>query len=410
MIVAGVMSGTSADGVDVALCRILAGRRGGDAPRVKLLGHVGAAYPKAVRAAVLNAMDAASISTADLARMNWRLGEVYAEAVAKACASLGIRTGLVTKQRGRNVEHPDLRRKLELIGCHGQTVYHQGAAADYLGQLTRATMQIGEASVIAERLRVPVVSDFRPADLAAGGQGAPLVPMLDYVMFRSVKVSRVLQNLGGIGNLAALPAGCSAAGVMAFDTGPGNMVMDGCMERLYARPFDHGGGVARRGRVLANVVQEVLRSPYFFALPPKSCGREEFGTAFVARFITRCRKAGATDADVVATATALTAESVLLGYRNFVWAHVGQVAPLAPVEYVIAGGGAKNAALLSMLRESFAALGVKVKLVEELGLPAQAKEGVAFALLAWLTWHRLPGNVVSATGAERAVILGKVIF
>ena len=409
MIVAGVMSGTSADGVDVAVCQITAGANV-SSPRLKLLGHASFPYARAVRAAVLGAMNAEAISTAELARLNWRLGAVYADCVEKACAAVRVRATSKPSSEGPDPEHTTSRRSLGLVGCHGQTIYHQGVAAKYLGAHVRATWQIGEASVIAERLRVPVVSDFRPADLAAGGQGAPLVPMLDFCMFRSAKVSRVLQNLGGIGNLTALPAGCDAAGVMAFDTGPANMVIDLCMERLFGKKFDRGGAVGRRGEALRPVVQEVLREPYFSAPPPKSCGREEFGAGFVDRFVARCRKRGASDADVVATATELTAESVLLGYRNFVWAHVGQAAPLASVQYIVAGGGAKNATLMGMLREGFGGLGVKVKLMEDLGVPAQAKEGVAFALLAWLTWHRLPGNLVAATGAGRAVVLGKVTF
>src|SRR5882757_8244505 len=388
MIVAGVMSGTSADGVDVALCRIAAGP--GDAPRVKLLGHAAFPYPKAVRAAVLAAMDAKAASVADLSRLNWRLGEIYAECVEKTATKFGVKVGLV--------------------GCHGQTVYHQGAAAKYLGKDARCTWQMGEASVIAERLRVPVVSDFRPADMAAGGQGAPLVPMLDYAVFRAARVSRVLQNLGGIGNLTAIPAGASADAVMAFDTGPGNMVIDACMARLFGKAFDRGGALARRGSVLRPVVDRVLEGGYFSALPPKSCGREEFGEAFVSGFVDACLSAGGSYEDVVATATALTAESVLAAYRSFVWAHLGTAAPLAKIEYVVAGGGAKNATLMGMLREGLEPLGVKVKLMEELGIPSQAKEGVAFALLAWLTWHRRPGNVMAATGAVRPVVLGKVTF
>ena len=324
MVVAGVMSGTSADGVDVALCRISPSRVEGDSPRIKLIGAAGFGYSKAVRAAVLRAMDAKAISVAEISRLNWRLGEIYADAVVSAQNQFGV--------------------KAALVGCHGQTIYHQGVASRYLGSDVRCTWQIGEASVIAERLRVPVVSDFRPADLAAGGQGAPLVPMLDYAMFRSAKVNRVLQNLGGIGNMTAIPAGASVDQVMAFDTGPGNMVIDGCMARLYGRGFDRGGAVARRGKVISAVVERVLRERYFSALPPKSCGREEFGEGFVDRFVGMCRKAGADDADVVATATALTAQSILDAYRRFVWAHLGQVAPLAMrTEYVVAGGGAKNA-------------------------------------------------------------------
>jgi anhydro-N-acetylmuramic acid kinase len=343
-----------------------------------------------VRAAVLGAMDAEAISVADLARLNWLLGEVYADAVEKAKSSLAVKIGLV--------------------GCHGQTVYHQGAAERYLGKALRATWQMGEAAVIAERLRVPVVSDFRPADIAAGGQGAPLVPMLDYCMFRSAKVSRVLQNLGGIGNLTAIPAGAGVDGLMAFDTGPGNMVIDACMRRLYEREFDKSGAVARTGKVLQDVVEKILKEGYFSALPPKSCGREQFGESFVSRFIATCRKSGESvrDEDVVATATALTATSVVDAYRRFVWGHVGQAAPLSPVEFVVAGGGAKNDVLMRMLREGLEPLKVKVRSMEELGIPTQAKEAVAFALMAWLSWNGLPGNVPSATGARRAVVLGKI--
>jgi len=391
LIGAGVMSGTSADGVDVAVCRISPARAKGETPQVKLLGHVGVAYPRAVRAAVLNAMDADAISVAELSRLNWRLGEVYADAIEKAQGSIGV--------------------KVRLVGCHGQTVYHQGAAEKYLGKSVRTTWQMGEASVIAERLRVPVVSDFRPADVAAGGQGAPLVPMLDYCMFRSTKVSRVLVNLGGIGNLTAIPAEAGIDGAMAFDTGPGNMVIDGCMRRLYGREFDRNGTVARSGKLLQGVLDEILKESYFPAAPPKSCGREQFGEAFVSRLVAMCRKAGGSedrDEDVIATATALTSVSILDAYRRFVWGHVGQAAPLSPVEFVVAGGGAKNSTLMRMLEDGLQPMGVKVRLMEELGIPAQAKEGVAFALLAWLSWFGLAGNVPAATGAERAVVLGKI--
>lgn len=389
LVVAGVMSGTSADGVDVALCRIGPPSTSDGTPRVKLIGAAEFRYPKALRSAVLSAMDAKTTSVAEMSRLNWRLGEVYADAVESTAEQFGVKVGLV--------------------GCHGQTIYHQGVASKYLGSPVRCTWQIGEASVIAEKLRVPVVSDFRPADLAAGGQGAPLVPMLDYVMFRSEKVSRVLQNLGGIANMTAIPAAGSVEDVLAFDSGPSNMVIDACMTRLFGKAFDRDGVVARRGKVIRQVVDQFLREPYFSAPPPKSCGREEFGEAFVDRFVSICRKAGATDADVIATATALTSESILDSYRRFVWPHLGQKAPVARgVEYVVAGGGARNATLMAMLREGLEPLGVRVRATDELGVPTQAKEGVAFALLAWLSWNGLPGNVPSATGAARPVVLGKV--
>lgn len=386
MIVAGVMSGTSADGVDVTICRITPARTPGGTPKLKLLSHVSSPYPKAVRTAVLAAMDAKAISVADMSRLNWRLGAVYADAVEKAASGF----------------------KLDLIACHGQTIYHQGIAAPFAGKPVRGTWQIGEASVITERLRVPVVSDFRPADMAAGGQGAPLVPMFDYVMFRDAKKSRVLLNLGGIANLTAIPAGASSDSVMAFDTGPANMVIDACMEQLFHRPFDRGGAIARRAKPLLSVVEQTMRDLYFSSLPPKSCGREEFGAGFASRFIELCRKVGADDVDIISTATALTAESVLDAYRRFVWAHLGQAAPLAKVECIVAGGGVKNATLMGLLKVGLEPLGVKVRPIDDLGIPSQAKEAAAFALLGWLTWNRLPGNVPSATGAQCAIVLGKI--
>jgi anhydro-N-acetylmuramic acid kinase len=394
MVVAGVMSGTSADGVDVALCRIAQGGREGDWPRVKLIGLLETAYPRLVRAAVLRVMEGEAVTAAEMSRLNWRLGEIYAGCVEKAAEIFGVRVGLV--------------------GCHGQTVHHETRGRRALGAGVRSagrstTWQMGEAAAVAERMRCPVVSDFRPADLAAGGEGAPLVPMLDYCLFRSAKVGRVLLNLGGIANLTAIPAGAGLDSVMAFDTGPGNMVVDRCMATLFGRKFDRNGAVARRGRVLRGVVARLLRERYFAAAAPKSCGREEFGAGFAERLIAMCREAGGTDADVVATATALTAESVVGAYRGFVVPHFG-AGLSAKVEICVAGGGAKNGTLMGMLRAGFAEMGVRVRAMEELGVPAQAKEGVAFALLAWLTWNGRAGNVPAATGAKRTVVLGKVSF
>lgn len=389
MVVAGVMSGTSADGVDVAICRVSPGRNG--VLRVKVLGHHAMAYPATLRKAVIAAMNsqsAKSTSTAELARLNWRLGEVYADAVAAAVREVGA--------------------DVELVACHGQTIYHQGAATKYLGAPIRCTWQTGEAAVIAERLWVPVVSDFRAADMAAGGQGAPLVPMFDFCVFRDAKTSRVLLNLGGIANVTVLPAGCGADHVLAFDTGPANMVMDACMERLYGRALDRNGAVAARGRVLEDVLRKLLHARYFSSPPPKSCGREEFGEAFVARFIAACERSGGSKEDVAATATALSARTVGAAYRDFCKAHLARLARGARVELIAAGGGVRNATLMRMLREQLEPLGVRVRTIDEAGIGAVAKEAAAFALLGWLTWHGLPGNLPSATGAKRAVVLGKV--
>jgi anhydro-N-acetylmuramic acid kinase len=385
MIVAGVMSGTSADGIDVALCRISAGK---DTPRIKLIGTHSVRYAKPLRKAALGAMDAQSISAADLSRLNWRLGEIYADAVAAATQKHNV--------------------KVDLVGCHGQTIYHQGVASNYLGSPIRATWQTGEASVIAERLRTTVVSDFRAADLAAGGQGAPLVPILDYVMFRSSKINRVLQNLGGIANMTSIPAGASSSNVIAFDSGPANVVIDSAMAELFNKPYDRNGSIARKGNAVRSIIDKLVAEPYFSAPPPKSCGREEFAGAYVARLIALCLKAGASNADIIATATALTSESILDSYRRFVWPHLSKHSPMRNIEYIVAGGGAKNATLMGLLRSGLEPLGVKVLSMDEVGVPAQAKEGMAFALMAWLTVHGLPGNIPSATGAPRPVILGKV--
>jgi anhydro-N-acetylmuramic acid kinase len=399
MIVAGVMSGTSADGVDVAVCRVSPSHKAlgmayeaAGSPRVKVLAHRSFAYDRKLRQAVLavaGSVEEPTLSAAEVARLSWRLGEVYAACVASTLQ--------------------DSKLQAQLIACHGQTVYHQAEAKKYLGVPLRCTWQIGEAAVIAERLRVPVVSDFRPADMAAGGQGAPLVPMLDYCLFRHATKSRVLLNLGGIANVSALPAACGPESVLAFDTGPANMVIDSCMQQLYGKRFDKDGAVAARGNVLREVLRELMQDAYFSALPPKSCGREEFGERFVARLMAMCEKHAARRQDIVATATALTAETILEAYRTFCWPHLGQHAPLArATEVVAAGGGTRNATLMRLLREGLGALSVKLLTTDDLGVATEAKEAAAFALLGWLAWHGLPGNVSSATGASRSVVLGKV--
>ena len=389
MIVAGVMSGTSADGVDVAICRVSPATPLNGFPRVKVLGHRAYPYDSKLRSAVLASMDAPSISTAELARLSWRLGDFYTECIEETAR--------------------EFKLKPQLLACHGQTIYHQGELSKYLGKPMRCTWQIGEPSLIAERLRVPVVSDFRPADMAAGGQGAPLVPMLDFCLFRHPTKNRLLLNLGGIANVTALPANCTAVDVLAFDTGPANMVIDACMQQLYGRKLDKNGAEAARGRVLDDVVPKLLQARYFSETPPKSCGREEFGAEFVTHFLKTCERDGASKRDVIATATAFTVETILDAYRHFCWPHFGQRAPLArATELIVAGGGANNATLMRSLTMGFNALGINVATTEAAGLAVEAKEAAAFALLGWFTWHGMPGNIPSATGARRSVVLGKV--
>jgi len=389
LVVAGIMSGTSADGVDVALCRISPPLHADSAPRLKLLGHRSFAYDKKLRGTILSIAAGEKTTAAEVSQLSWRLGELYADCIA-------------TTSR-------ELKLKPQLAAMHGQTVYHQAVPAKFIGAPIRCTSQIGEPALLAERLRIPVISDFRPADLAAGGQGAPLVPMLDFCLFRHATKNRVLLNLGGIANVTALPAGCTSADVLAFDTGPASILIDLLMQQLYNRRFDRNGAVAASGQVLKPVLDRLLTTPYFSAPVPKSCGREEFGPAFAHQLLALCKSAP--NQDVIATATALTAATILDAYRRFCWPHLGQHAPLArATELIAAGGGTKNLTLMRMLTEGFAQLGVKVSTTASAGLPVEAKEAAAFALMGWLTWYGLPGNIPSATGASRSVVLGKVTY
>ncbi len=388
MIVAGVMSGTSGDGINVALVdlRIAQNRaRTTDLRDLKLtlLGHSEFPYPKKVREFVLASMNSAHASVADLARLNFLLAKLYADAV------------LATQKR--------LRKKAELVGCHGQTLYHQGEAASFLGRKLAVTWQTGEGAVLASRVGVPVVSDFRPADMAAGGRGAPLGPFLDFLLHRDSDVGRIAQNIGGIANLTAIPAGAFLDDVIAYDTGPGNMVIDAIAERLFRQPFDREGQIAAAGTVLDPVVADVLRMPFFRRRPPKTAGREEFGREFASTFIRRCGRVNA--ADIVATATALTARSIADSIQHFVLRR-----NLSFSELIVAGGGTRNPTLMAMLANNVGKLGLQVRFSDEFGVPSEAKEAIAFAVLAYQTWHRQPSNLPSATGAKRAVILGKISY
>jgi anhydro-N-acetylmuramic acid kinase len=386
MTVAGIMSGTSADGIDVALVRIAPGRQ---RPKLTLLAHEGFAFPAALRRAVLAAMNAPATSAAELARLSWRLGIAYAEAVAATMEKHKAQAG-----------------KLDLIGCHGQTLYHQAQPASYAGRTFACTWQAGEAALIAAEIGVPVVSNFRPADMAAAGQGAPLVPMLDYVLFADGKRGRVLQNIGGIANLTAIPAGASAEDVIAFDTGPGNMMIDALAQELFKKAFDRNGDIAARGTVIDPVLKQELRNPYYKLTPPRTAGREQFGRNHVANFLKECRKRSMNPEDALATATVLTAETIAQSYRQFVRRRMKG----AEVDYIVSGGGARNATLMAMLQARLAPMGCELAASEEFGMPVEAKEAAAFALLAWQTWHKRAGNVPAATGAARGAILGQVTY
>jgi anhydro-N-acetylmuramic acid kinase len=360
MVVAGIMSGTSLDGIDVALVDVR-----GRSFAVK--GFWTVPYPAKVRQAILSAA-----SAAEIARLHFLLGELYAKAVEKG------------------------KVRPDLVACHGQTIHHEGDPVPYLGHRVSSTLQIGEAAVIAERLGVPVVSDFRPRDIAAGGRGAPLVPFVDYLLFRHRRRGRVALNIGGIANITAIPPACTPEQVIAFDTGPGNMVIDAlASEHTRGKlQYDKGGRLAARGRIDEALLGELLSEPYYRRRPPKTAGREQYGREFVEKLLATKLPLP----DLIATATALTAASVALAIDRFV--------PMPVDELIVSGGGARNPEIMKHL----AALlpGVAVATSSDFGIDADAKEAIAFALLGYETWRGRPSNLPSATGARHPVILGKI--
>jgi len=347
--VAGLISGTSVDGIDVAVVDVEE-----DALQVVVARTI--PYPAEVRASILAVSNAAT-HTATIARLNFMLGELFAEAVKATGVPL---------------------QTIELIGSHGQTIFHEGQASLFLGHEVASTMQIGEGAVIAERTGIPTVSDFRPADIAAGGNGAPLVPFLDYRLFRHPDISRIALNIGGIANITVLPAGAAPDHVVAFDTGPGNMVMDALVP-----PFDRNGEQARAGRVNEALLERLLADPYYRQRPPKSCGREQYGAEFLKTGID------------IATATELTVQTIAMAAERY---------PTTQ-EVIVSGGGAHNTFLIERLR---ALLRPKVMRSTELGIDIDVKEAILFAVLAYETWNRRAGNIPSATGAKHPAVLGKL--
>ena len=357
MRIAGVMSGTSLDGIDVAIVDM----RGRE---VKTIGFTSTSYPESVRAAILEVSNAIT-TTAAISRLNFQLGELYARAVLRTVKRYG---------------------PVDLIGCHGQTIFHEGRAN---------TMQIGEAAVIAERTGVPVVSNFRVRDIAAGGQGAPLVPYVDYLLFRHPRRTRIALNIGGIGNISVIPAGGAPEDVVAFDTGPGNMVID-ALAREFSKGkmnCDRGGKIAAAGNVNTPLLDELLRDPYYRRKSPKSAGREQYGAEFVARL----KSSGIPLRDLITTATVLTAATIALGVRPFL---------TGPTDLIASGGGVHNPQIMAHLAGFLP--GVSLSTSTDHGIDADAKEAIAFAVLAHETWRRKPSNLPSATGARRAVVLGTV--
>ncbi|MEA2516064.1 MAG: anhydro-N-acetylmuramic acid kinase [Thermomicrobiales bacterium] len=391
----GLISGTSADGIDAALVRIAGA---GDGAHLQLVAFVSTPYPTEVRDELLALYaEDAPHAVARLCSLNALLGELFAEAALDVCRRAGVPP-----------------TDLHVIGSHGQTVWHE-PGPDPAWPLSRtSTLQIGEPSVIAERTGAPVVADFRVADVAAGGQAAPLVPYFDWVVLRHPTRNRAVQNIGGIGNVTSLPAGCDLDAVRAFDTGPGNMVLDGLVTLLTGgtATFDRDGALAAAGTADPTLLDTLLRDPYLDAPPPKTTGRERYGLAFARRLL---HDAGlredllAPDSeatpeerqrarDLLATATAFTARSIADAYRRWL---------PQPDDVLVGGGGSRNPTLMRLLRDELAP--VPVAPIDTLGVDGRAKEAMAFALIAHDALAGLPTNVPGATGARRAVTLGKLV-
>jgi anhydro-N-acetylmuramic acid kinase len=387
MLVIGLMSGTSADGIEVALARLEEQKEERGGLHRELLGHTTVPMAKSVRAEILSIGEGARVTAGELSQLNFRLGEDFAEAVIKGCKKFGVKPAQVG-----------------LIGSHGQTVFHQGKPIPFLGRKIASTLQIGEPAVIAAHTGITTIGDFRVADVAVGGQGAPLVPFADWALFGDDKISRVLLNLGGIANVSVLAAAGSPADVFAFDTGPANMVIDALVVHFTRgkKRFDADAQMALLGNCITGILKELLKDPYLKVRPPKSTGREYYGRDFVERVLKLGKKYRAKPQDLVRTATIFTAVSVVDALNRFVLPKVGVG------EVFVSGGGARNPLLMAQLAAALAP--IRVRTLEELGVLPEAKEAYAFALLAYQTWMRRPGNVASATGASRPAILGKICW
>ena len=385
MLVMGMMSGTSADGIEAAIVRI-----SGAPPAIlaKVESHHHVPFGPHVREQILRLANGGATTTAEISRLDFVLGEEFARAAIAASQSSGI--GL---------------EKISLIGSHGQTVFHQGAPARLVGAWRVAsTLQIGEPSVIAERTGVPTIANFRPSDVAAGGHGAPIVPFVDYLLYRDPERGRVALNIGGIANVTAIPAGASPEGVFAFDTGPGNMIVDALiqgMTRGRAR-YDRGAKTALSGRTVPELLSRMMREPYLRKRPPKTAGREQFGQIYVERLLEWGRKHHASPADLVRTATVFTSLSIADAFRRL-------ILPRATIhELIVSGGGAKNPLMMAQLAASVP--GIEIIQSSRLGVATEAKEAFAFAILAYEAYHGRPNNLPSATGARHPVVMGKLTF
>ena len=384
MRVMGMMSGTSADGIDVALVRLE-----GAPPHLKTIfeHHYHAPMRGIVREMVLRLANGGSTTTGEISQLNFTLGQEFGEAAVAACKRWRVPIS-----------------KIDLIGSHGQTIFHQAARTRFLGlNGIASTMQVGEPSVIAAITELPVVADFRPMDIAVGGQGAPLVPFVDYLLYRSPHVGRVALNIGGIANVTVIPARAKQEDVFAFDTGPGNMIIDAMVEAITdgREHYDRDAQIALAGKTHPGLLDRLLRERYFLNKPPKTAGREQFGQNYADRMLAWGKEQGVNSADLVRTATVFTALSIAGAFQRF-------ILPRARIrELIVAGGGTHNPLIMAQL--SAALPGIEIFPSSNFGVPEDAKEAFAFAVLAYECWYGRPNNLRGATGAERSVVMGKIV-
>ena len=367
------MSGTSADGITAVLAQISGT---GEKSTVELIGYMTYPYDSALRERVFNLFKPSQGTVEDVCEMNYVLGGAFGEAANRLIDDLGVS-----------------REGVDLVGSHVQTIWHQPLARAVSGYRADSTLQIGEPTVISEVTGLPVVADFRKADMAAGGEGAPLTPYLDYELHRDAEENRVLQNIGGIANLTYLPSNASLDNVVAFDTGPGNMIIDALVKKHTDQSHDVDGGIARKGKPNSTLLTDMLAHPYYALEPPKTTGREVFGEQYSEHVNKRAADLGLAFEGLIATVTRLTAETIINAYRTL---------PKIDAVYV-SGGGARNPAIMDAIRDG---LDIPVYDYSVLGVPEEAKEALLMALLANEHIMGTPCNVPAATGAEKKVVLG----
>lgn len=381
-IAVGLMSGTSADGVSAVLVEIEGNWLN---TKFKIIGHKTYPYPNEVREKIFELFDPETGTVDKICTMNFILGKIFAQAALKIAEECGFPIGDV-----------------DFIASHGQTIHHMPRKIRIANYESKSTLQIGEPSVIAEETGVLTIADFRPKDVAAGGEGAPISAYADYIIFRSSKASRAIQNIGGIANVTYIPKSADLSEVIAFDTGPGNMLIDAMVKRVTdgKMKYDFNGKLAAKGRISEELLSWLMNHPYIHRKPPKTTGREEFGEKFAEKVFEKAAELGVKGEDLIATVTMYTAKTIAESYRRFL--------PTMPDEVIVGGGGSYNKTLMKMLKEEIEE--AKIMTHEDFGIPAQAKEPLVMVILANEVIHGHFNNIPSATGASRKVIMGKIVF